>query len=194
MPAKYYFRGVLSVLVLAYLVFPAGDGVSGKTSGSISWQSLETRHAIIRYQSIQDLREFDYKVKYGPEDAGLKRLFRPPEGRDLADRVAIKIDLLFERVQEILDMRKPFRKVAVNIYRNRNQLHDAYRKNYKGLCRLRAWYRHKDNTIYLNVRDLHEGMLAHELAHAIVDNYLLVRPPRATAEILARYVDMHLKK
>jgi len=37
-------------------------------------------------------------------------------------------------------------------------------------------------------------MLAHEIAHAIIDNYLSVRPPRATAEILARYVGKHLNK
>jgi hypothetical protein len=30
------------------------------------------------------------------------------------------------------------------------------------------------------------------MAHSIIDNYLLVRPPKATAEILARYVDSHL--
>jgi len=50
------------------------------------------------------------------------------------------------------------------------------------------------NTIYLNVQDLFSEMLAHELAHAIVDNHLSVRPPRATAEILARYVGKHLNK
>ena len=44
----------------------------------------------------------------------------------------------------------------------------------------------------MNARDLSAGMLAHECAHAIVDHYLAVRPPRATAEILARYVDGHL--
>jgi hypothetical protein len=32
------------------------------------------------------------------------------------------------------------------------------------------------------------------LAHFIIDHYLLVRPPAATAEILARYVDSHLKE
>jgi hypothetical protein len=35
-------------------------------------------------------------------------------------------------------------------------------------------------------------MLAHEMAHSIIDHYLRVRPPHATAEILARYVDGHL--
>jgi hypothetical protein len=39
---------------------------------------------------------------------------------------------------------------------------------------------------------MHEGILAHEMAHAIIDQFLTVRPPSATAEILARYVDGHL--
>jgi hypothetical protein len=56
------------------------------------------------------------------------------------------------------------------------------------------WYTHANNTVYLNLNDFQEGMLAHELTHAIVDHYLLVRPPHATAEILARCVDNHLSK
>jgi hypothetical protein len=39
---------------------------------------------------------------------------------------------------------------------------------------------------------MYEGILAHEIAHSIIDNYLLILPPKATAEILARYVDEHL--
>jgi len=46
--------------------------------------------------------------------------------------------------------------------------------------------------IYLNAGDVHEGILAHEFAHAVIDSYFAVRPPRATAEILSRYVDEHL--
>jgi hypothetical protein len=56
----------------------------------------------------------------------------------------------------------------------------------------RAWYVYEYNTIYINVRDVNEGMLAHELAHSIIDHYLSVRPPRASAEILATYVDKSL--
>ena len=36
------------------------------------------------------------------------------------------------------------------------------------------------------------GILAHEIAHAMIDNYLSVRPPKTTSEILARYVDENL--
>ena len=65
---------------------------------------------------------------------------------------------------------------------------------YKKKREYRAWYIFEYNTIYLNVQDLHSEMFAHEMAHAIIDNYLAVRPPRATAEILARYVGKHLNK
>jgi hypothetical protein len=34
--------------------------------------------------------------------------------------------------------------------------------------------------------------LAHELAHAIIDHYLIVQPPKSTAEILARYTEEHV--
>ena len=71
-------------------------------------------------------------------------------------------------------------------------LYAAHQKIFEKPCRFRAWYVYELNTIYLNVDDVHEGMLAHEIAHSIIDHYLLVRPPKATAEILARYVDKHL--
>ena len=44
----------------------------------------------------------------------------------------------------------------------------------------------------IRVQDINEGILAHEMAHAIIDHFFDIRPPRATAEILARYVDKHL--
>ena len=68
----------------------------------------------------------------------------------------------------------------------------AYRRIYHRKATVRGWYVYAYNTVYLNVQDVHEGMLAHELGHAIIDHYLEVRPPRATAEILARYVDKNL--
>ena len=91
-------------------------------------------------------------------------------------------------------MRKKMKKVTINIYHNKNQLHEAYQEIYLSPCRVRAWYEYRFNTVYINVGDVHEGMLAHEMAHSIIDHYLLVRPPAATAEILARYVDSHLSK
>jgi hypothetical protein len=89
-------------------------------------------------------------------------------------------------------MRKVMDKININIYPDQKKLHAAYYDMFQETCQLRAWYLYEKNTIYINAGDMNEGILAHEMAHAIIDHFLSVRPPAATAEILARYVDAHL--
>ena len=202
MPVPYLFKKTFPYELLPFLIlilpglffFPLREVVQGATSGDIAWRNIETKYTMIHYQSFEDLERFNDKVDYAQDRWGLKRLFSSSGSDNLIDKLNKKVDVLFERVQEILDMRKEMKKVTIKIYHDRRQLHDAYSKIYKGPCRIRAWYRYGNNTVYVHVNDLHEGMLAHELAHSIIDHYLLVRPPAATAEILARYVDSHLKE
>ena len=215
LPSPFFKKNLLILIQLSLLLFLLGGVVQGETSGDIApachsetsppvsqagrakagrWQTIETKYTIIHHQSSEALKKFNNKVNYGQERWGLGRLFSTPSSDEVIDKITKKVDILFERVQEILDMRKKMKKVTINVYRDKEQLHDAYSKIYKGPCRIRAWYRYGNNTVYVHVNDLHEGMLAHELAHSIIDHYLLVRPPAATAEILARYVDSHLKE
>jgi hypothetical protein len=189
----YHYKkwGILSFFLLFYVFQP--KTVRAEERAEPSWEVLETTYTLIHYQSPNDLEKFNGRIAFGPGDWGLKRLFSTSEPQDLPDVVLTKVDLLYERVQEILEMQKKMDKVHIHIYPDKEQLHKAFFEIYQKPCRIRAWYRYNNNTIYTNVQDLHEGMLAHELAHAIIDHYLLVRPPRATAEILARYVDSHLR-
>jgi hypothetical protein len=182
---------LITIWVNFFLLSPCGV-LQGETSGDITWQSIETKYTIIHYQSLKDLKKFNHKVDYSPGEWGLKRLFSRSDSTKMINKFEKKVDALYERVQDILDMRKRMKKVTVNVYHNKKQLHAAYWGIYKKPCKLRAWYIYEYNTIYINVGDLHEGMLAHEMAHSIIDHYLTVRPPDATAEILARYVDSHL--
>ena len=192
MPIRNPLKRLLLIICSSFLLlYPCGV-LHAQTPGDATWQSLETKYTIIHYQSLKDLKEFNHKVDYSPGEWGLKRLFSRPDSNKMIDKLKKKVDALYERVQDILDMRKRMKKVTINIYHNKKQLHAAYHEIYKKPCKLRAWYIYEYNTIYINVNDLHEGMLAHELAHSIIDHYLMVRPPGATAEILARYVDSHL--
>jgi hypothetical protein len=200
MPVPYLFKKTLPTKLLPFLIlilpglffFPLQEVVQGTTSGDIAWRNIETKYTMIHYQSFEDLERFNDKVDYAQDRWGLKRLFSSSGSDNLIDKLNKKVDVLFERVQEILDMRKEMKKVTIKIYHDRRQLHDAYSRIYKKPCRFRAWYIYEYNTIYINVDDLNEGMLAHEMAHSIIDHYLSVRPPSATAEILARYVHSHL--
>ncbi|HBF43764.1 MAG TPA: hypothetical protein DDW42_09105 [Desulfobacteraceae bacterium] len=171
--------------------FPSRLNVQHKTPNRSLWQRIETRHVIIQYVTLKDLEKFDDNIDYSP-DGSLKSLFSSFGSKDLTSSIVKKVDALFERVQEILDMHGRLKKVTINLYPNKKQFHKAYYYLTGTRCPLRAWYIFESNTIYINVDDVFEGMLAHEMAHAVVDHYLSVRPPTATAEILARYVNKHL--
>lgn len=164
----------------------------GETAHADEWNSFHTKYLKLQYQQETDLKHFDRQIDYSSDDMSFSGFFGTSKGEQgVKKKMASKLDALFEKVQLILDMRKPL-KITVNIYPDETALHDAYFQIYKEKKRLRAWYIFEYNTIYVNVKDLSARMLSHECAHAIVDHFLVVRPPRATAEILARYVDDHL--
>ena len=179
--------------VIAFLIIFFFPGVfSTFASDELNWQEIKTRYTILCYQTSEDLIGFNKKINYSPGISGLGWLTHGSSSKNLEDRLKIKIDAIFQRVQQILDMRKRIDRVRINLYQNKRQLGDEFKDLYHKECYLRAWYVFEKHTIYLNLEDLHEGMLAHEMAHAIIDHYFAVRPPAATAEILARYVDSHL--
>ncbi len=157
------------------------------------WQRIETKRTIIQYKSLEDLKDFDNNIDYSPEGFTFTNLFSAGDSDNPSGSLTKKLDFLYRRVQQILDMRGMVKKVRINIYPNERKLHKAYRSITGRKCRVRAWYIFEVNTIYINNDDVDERILAHEMAHAIIDHYLSVRPPRATAESLATYVNEHLE-
>ena len=163
------------------------------SSHAEQWNAFDTKYLILQYRDIEDLKKFGRQVNYSDNNSSFSSFFRNSSSENESKKMAFKLDALVEKVQLILDMRKPI-KITVNLYPDKTALNTEYFKIYKKKKSLRAWYIFEYNTIYVNVQDLFAGMFAHECAHAIIDNYMGVRPPRATAEILARYVDGHLFK
>jgi hypothetical protein len=186
-------KEIVAAFLVLFSFLPAGRSPAGEVKGN-PWQSIETRYTVIRYRSSGDLRRFNLNLKFSAGSRGFFSFSFSQHEKDTAEDVGRKVDAIFERVQEILDMRKSMKKVLINIYHDSAQLETAFFEIYQKPCRIRAWYRYWNNTIYVNAGDLQAGMLAHEMAHAVIDHYMVVRPPRATAEILARYVDEHLEK
>lgn len=180
-------RFVCSAFIIVFLV-----GFCRETAHARQWKTFHTKYLKLQYQSVEDLKKFDKKIEYSADGSSFSSFFSGSSSeKGFKKAMATKLDAMFEKVQLILDMRKPF-KVTINIYPDETALHLAYFQIYKVKKKLRAWYIFEYNTIYVNIGDLSARMFAHECAHAIVDNYLEVRPPRATAEILGRYVDDHL--
>lgn len=185
-------RNVIAVSCVALTAMLLGEWLlASDRSWAAGRKVVNTRFVQLVFSSDKDIRRFNNKIDFAT-GSGFGSFFSTPSDAQVEKELIRKVDALFIKVQRILDMRKKIRKVRVNIYSNREELHQAYYKIFKRKCTIRGWYLFERNTVYLQVEDVYEGMLAHELAHAIIDHYLTVRPPRASAEILARYVDDHL--
>lgn len=183
-------KKLAAAVLLAFMLMP---GISlSESLDQVKWHKLETKYTVIRYQSDKDLNEFSKKIRRVPHYLAEGFYNKPPVSTDLAEIVTYKVDSIYVRVQQILDMRKKMKKVNINIYSDRKQLEDIYFLLFKKKCLLKAWYLYRTNFIYIEPGNLTEGILAHEIAHSIIDHFLLVKPPSNTAEILARYVDSHL--
>jgi len=91
-----------------------------------------------------------------------------------------RIDRIIYRVQTILDMwPKNFR---INIYLHRNALESNKV----------AYHDHKSKSIHISVDYASDGVVAHEIAHAVINQYFPTPPPSKMKEILSQYVDKHL--
>ncbi len=196
---KKHLKTFFLIICCNFFLLPFCNIVKAELSDDSQWKSLETRYSILRYQSLKDLQKIHKKIKCSPKVWGFKSIFCGLDSNNLEDNITKKIDALYERAQNILGMRKNMKKVTIILYSNKNQLRNSYSR----ICNIstqayghssmpRAFFIYKLNNIYINVEDLHEGILAHEMAHFIVDNFLSLQPPKPTAEILARYVDKHL--
>lgn len=190
---KILFKNAVFIIWFCLFLVASVIVLQGVAVGQTLNHRIDTRYTIIQFESYNDLKRFCRKVYYLSGESDPKRIFSKEDTGDVTRTVIRKVDAIYERVQEILDMRKRMKKkVIIKIYPTKTQLQETYHRIYEKHGSYRAWYAFNLNTIFITSEDIHEGILAHEMGHAIIDNYLSVRPPSATAEILARYVDKHL--
>ena len=112
----------------------------------------------------------------------------------LQNQVSEKIDIIVERVKTILEMHPRNFKVAIHILSDSDKVKAIYRKKYHQDVDFIAFYSPIEKTIYIAADDSKSNILAHELAHAIIDQYFGVAAPVKIHEILAQYVDENFEE
>jgi len=144
-------------------------------------------------------------VYYKPE-VNLKRVLGRLSGRGLPSysniptytltgieaKVAYRLDVIFMRVRDILGMYPDNAEIKIKIYKNRRDINTelSFFNQTDEACK--SFYIYRLNTIYASEQDMTDSMIAHEMAHAVVDNYFSTTPPVKMAEILATNVDVRL--
>jgi len=104
------------------------------------------------------------------------------------------IDALFLEVSDILDIHLYSFKGNLKIFYDFQSLEEEFYKFYKVNLKTPSFYVYETNTIYISLDNLRVGILGHEIAHAIINNYFIVPPPTKIQEVLAGYVEYTLGK
>ena len=130
---------------------------------------FKTKYTDIYYVDDKDIDAFIWRL------GGQKMEFL--NNSELASN---RVDRIVNRVQTILDMwTEDFQ---VNIYLHQEAL---------GPNKV-AYYEYKTASLHFSIEYATDGVVAHEMAHAIINQYFPSRAPSKMQEILSQYVDKHL--
>jgi hypothetical protein len=98
-------------------------------------------------------------------------------------------------VQKVLGINlSKISKITVKLFADRKDFVTEYYILYGKTSKKvpRSLYDFYYKVIYVNVKDINEGILAHEFTHPVFREYFKQSPPRVLTEILATYVESHL--
>jgi hypothetical protein len=119
-------------------------------------------------------------------------------GEDIASEPPLPgmIDILYDLVGDMVDMRVYDFKGNIKVCRDQAHLNNIYR-NLFGIdlaSYIVSFYVNDTNTIYISGENFRREILGHEIAHAIINRYFVVSPPIKVQEILAKYIEYQLRK
>jgi hypothetical protein len=161
----------------------------------------QSRLTTIYYDNPEQLASLAGQIRPSGFTRFLNSFFEGTKGIPGVTSLDESVDALFERVQSTLDMPLPQLRVNIRLYQSREELLAEYRRvqdlGVSGSAGGRgthleiplAFYRKKTNTIYLCTEDVTIGILAHEMGHAVIEHYFVIRPPSKISEMLCQYVD-----
>lgn len=157
---------------------------------------IKGRSVALIYSNVEQLNSFVSKISTGAQNKTISRIISSGSS---ATGLQNYLDQIFSHVQIILDMPIAGMKVKIKLYNTPDEVATLYKQQVsKGAsiahqtAKPLAFYWKKDNTIHIQVEQLNLGMLAHEMAHAIMFHYFIPPPPLKVQEMLAIYVDREI--
>ncbi|HAJ56740.1 MAG TPA: hypothetical protein DCL35_03095 [Candidatus Omnitrophica bacterium] len=119
---------------------------------------------------------------------------RPDPSSTAEEKMAFRVNLILEKVKEILGMYPASMNFKIKIFKDQVSVTDAYRGITGRNDKVKAFYVHKLRTIFTSEQGVTDSVLAHEMGH-LLQNYYFVAPPSAKiSELLSIYVDTNLEE
>lgn len=157
----------LSISLIILLIF----SINSTGAFCQSEKIFRTKYATIHYKDDKDIDDFIWRL-------GGQRF----EFTDDIYIASSRVDRIVEKVQAILDMR--LKKTSnIDVYLLRTPPNPD---------KPAALYEYKTRAIYVSIDNSSDGVFAHEVAHAVINQYFSPPPPSKIQEILTQYVDKYL--
>jgi hypothetical protein len=175
------------------------------SSPALGQETLQTQKAIIFADAAGDLQEMERRLSFSPAAQITQQYFAAPTLASASQhpRLAAKIDGILQRVCAVLRL-WPKNQAPLRIFllkdgqevKKRQLVFQPYEEKplfgLFGYSHLEGFYEARSNAIFLSLADLHEGILAHEMTHAVLCTALPQPPPHDLQEEWARYVETRL--
>ncbi len=150
---------------------------------------VKSRYVTLQYGDKRLLREFNDKLIIGRK---LSAMMRKKNIETVEDEVLAKADLIIEKTQVVLDMFPDKIHITLVLLEDDDDVADMYKKKYGKHQKNIAYYSLSEKTIYISVDDTNLRVLAHEVGHAVADQYFEVRPPYKIHELMAQFAEKHI--
>lgn len=149
----------------------------------------EGRYVTLHYTSREHLKSFNEKLDLGRKlsgQVGEKNIVT------IEDEVLAKLDTVMEKVEVVLDMFPADLRINVVLLEAEDDVSQVFAQKYGKQANHIAYYSLSEDTIYISVEDTRLAVIAHEMAHAIVDHYFTERPPYNIHELMAQFAEKHV--
>ena len=168
-----------------------------KTGGGTAneWVTSKNNRIAILYPSDINLKRLEGRLRsrWFSVSPAERDLYTNPS-YSIEQRIISRLEAILLRVEEILAMYPSSIDLKIKVFKNRRDLSLEYLSLLGTTQDYKSFYIHGLGTIYASMQDISDSVIAHEMAHAVIDNYFQVIPPEKTAELLATYVDSHLER
>ncbi len=155
-------------------------------------ERMDTGYAKIICESDETLRVFNRRMKLGFLSSLLRS--RIENNLSIEGQISGKVDAVVERVETVLDMRPRNFKISLYILPDADRVRIAYKKKYYREVEFVAFYAPGEKAIYIAADEAKSLILAHEMAHAVIDQYFGKAAPVKIHEILAQYVEENFEE
>lgn len=183
------YKTIFILSVIFCIIGLCRDAVSSQEDNRSVFSS---KFCTIFYDNDVDLRRVNRKINPSFSNFYSPMTYKEKPEISMEGVISGKLDAIFNKAQAILDMYPAKIHVAINIYKRQEDLDKVYEGFFNEPNTAVSFYIYKTNTVYTIESQLNENILAHEMAHCIIDHYFVILPPRKIQEMLSAYVDLHL--